>query len=498
MKALRQHLGRIGSFAIKEVREVIRQPKLVFSLIIGPFLILGLFALGFESRPPALRTLLVMPLDSELAQRATDLEEALEPFIEVVGVTQDADAATSQLLAGDVDLVVITPEDAIDTIRGGEHATIEVLHRQLDPFERANIAVFSRTSIDELNRTLLAEVARVGQQRVEESGDALPAARESAAAYTEALRTGDDIEVRRAELELDRALLIVDRQLASSSQVYEGLNRGLGAEGDSPFSRFASLRMEASEIDAADPQAADSAAAIEEELASLEQALAEFTRIPPEVAVQPFVADERFVSGVDIPLTTFYTPAVMVVLIQHLAVTFAALSVVRERSLGTTELFRVGPTTVTDLVLGKYLGYSLVAGTISAILVPGLVFAFDVPMAGGWGWLVGLVAMLIVASLAFGFLIAAFSESDSHAVQFSMLALLFTIFFSGFVLSLDRLTEAVRGVAFAVPATAAIAGIQDVMFRGEPPRLTMVAALAAYGLVVLVISTLLLGKQFRT
>lgn len=470
----------------------------MFSLIIGPFLILGLFALGFESRPPALRTLLVMPIDSELAQRATDLEDSLEPFIEVVGVTQDAKQATQRLIDDEVDLVVATPSDAIETIRNGEHATIEVLHNQLDPFERSNIAAFARTSIDELNRTLLAEVARVGQLRVEEGDDALPAARASAEAYTRALRSGDEIDARRAALELDRALLLLDGQLASSSQLYEGLNRGLGAEEESPFTRFADLRMKATQIDSEDPGAADAASAIEEELASLEAVLAEFKRIPPDVAVQPFVADERLAAGNEVPMTTFYTPAVMVVLIQHLGLTFAALSVVRERSLGTTELLRVGPTTVTDLVLGKYLGYSLVAATVSAILVPGLVFAFDVPMTGSWGWLIGLVAMLIVASLALGFLIAAFSESDSHAVQFSMLALLFTIFFSGFVISLDRITETVRGIAFLVPATAAIAGVQDVMFRGGPPRMMMVVALGTYAVAVLVLSTVLLGRQFRT
>jgi ABC-2 type transport system permease protein len=197
-------------------------------------------------------------------------------------------------------------------------------------------------------------------------------------------------------------------------------------------------------------------------------------------------------------MTAFYAPAVMVVLIQHLSITFAALSVVRERSLGTTEVVRVGPTTVADLLLGKYLGYSLIAGAISTVLVIGLVFGFGVPMGGSWSWLAGLMAMVIVASLAFGFLVAAFSDSDSQAVQFSMLALLFTIFFSGFVLSLDRLTDIVKGVAFLVPATPGIASVQDVMFRGQPPRPLMVAALAVYALVVFVASTLLLGRRFRT
>ncbi len=498
MRRLRDHLVRIGAFAAKEIRDVVRQPKLVLSLIIGPFLILGLFALGFESRPPALRTVLVLPADSELADRAADLEESLQPFIDVVAISQDAEASTRRLLDREIDLVVVAPSDAFDTIRGGEHAIIEVRHTKLDPFDRANILVSSRLSIDELNRALLAEVARVGQERVDEHDDALPVAQEAAAAYATALRTGDDIEVRRAELELDRALLVVDQQLASSSQLYEGLDRGLGAASGGPFGSISGLRADIAEIDRADPDAAERVDAVEEELAALTTALEEFKQIPPDVAVQPFVPEVRLATGTEIPMTTFYAPAVLIVLLQHLAVTFAALSVVREHSLGSTEMFRVGPTTVTDVLLGKYLGYSLLSGSIAIVLVAGLVFLFGVPMAGSWAWLAGLLAMLIAASLALGFLIAAFSDSDSQAVQFSMLALLFTIFFSGFVLSLDRITEAVRAVAYLAPATAGIGAIHDVMFRGEAPRLALIAALAIYLVVLFALSTWLQGRRFST
>ena len=498
MTRLRNHLTRIGAFARKEIREIVRQPKLVMSLIVGPFLILGLFAAGFEARSPALRTVLVMPADSELASRAAELEESLQPYIEVVGISQDADAATRRLRNREIDLVVVAPSDAFDTIRGGEHATIQVLHTRLDPFDQANIIVFSRASIDELNRALLAEVARVGQEQVEDYEDAVPAARQAAEAYATALRSGDDGEARRAGLELDRALLVVERQLATSAQLHRGLERGLGGADDGPFGSLTGLRADAAEIDAADPDAAERAEAVEADLAELEAALGEVTRIPPEVAVQPFVPDARLVAGIEAPMTSYYAPAVMIVLIQHLAVTFAALSAVRERTLGSSEVLRVGPTTVADVLIGKYLGYTLVVGSISAVLVAALVYLFDVPMVGSWGWIAVLLGVLVVASLAAGFTIAAVSESDSQAVQFSMLALLFTIFFSGLVLPLERITAAVRGLAFAVPATGGIGAIQDVMFRGEAPRLSMLVALGGFLLVAFSLSTWLLGRRFRT
>lgn len=498
MRRLRDHLIRIGAIASKEIREVVRQPKLVLSVIVGPFLILGLFAVGFEARPPALRTVLVMPADSELANRAAELEDSLEPFIEVVGISQDADAATRRLLDREIDLVVVAPSDAFETIRAGDHATIEVLHTKLDPFDQANIAVFSRTSIDELNRALLAEVARTGQEQVEEYKDAVPAARQAADAYATALRSGDDAEARQAGLELDRALLVVERHLAASAQLRQGLEAGLGAEGDGPFGRLTGLRAEVADIDEADPDAAARAETVEADLAELESALGDMTRIPPEVAVQPFVPEARLVAGIEAPMTSYYAPAVMIVLIQHLAVTFAALSAVRERTLGSAEVLRVGPTTVGDLLLGKYLGYFLAVGSISVLLVAALIFVFGVPMAGTWGWIAALLGMLVMASLSAGFAIAGLAESDSQAVQFSMLALLFTIFFSGLVLPLERIVEAVRGLAFAVPATSGIGAVQDVMFRGQAPRPSMLAALGVFVVVAFCLSTWLLARRFRT
>src|SRR5690606_2530714 len=82
-----------------------------------------------------------------------------------------------------------------------------------------------------------------------------------------------------------------------------------------------------------------------------------------------------------------------------------------------------------------------------------------------------------------GFVIAAAANSDAQAVQFSMMALLFTIFFSGMVVSLSRLADGVRQVAFLAPATAGTAGLQEVMFLGQPPSAVFIGVLVIYTLV---------------
>ena len=48
MGSLIQSLVRIGSFTGKELREVLRRPGILLSLIVGPFLIMLVFGLGYS------------------------------------------------------------------------------------------------------------------------------------------------------------------------------------------------------------------------------------------------------------------------------------------------------------------------------------------------------------------------------------------------------------------------------------------------------------------
>lgn len=476
-------LVRIVAFAGKEIRHVLRQPRLMIVLVIGPFVILGLFAAGFQPDPPPLRTLLVLPEGSQFEQRISEFEEQLSDDVEVVGSTSDEQAARRDLSEGDVDLVVVTPADAVETIRSDEHATVMVYHDRLDPFDRAFIAVSARSAVDELNRVVLSEVAAVAQERAGDYDEALPAARESAAHMAEALESGDETEAREARSDALESLGVVESQVASSSNFLEGFDQSVGSsssDSDSLTGTLSDFEGRISDIDPADPAAVEDARAVEADLAELERALADFQSVSPEVIVQPFVAETKAVVGEEIPLTTYYAPAVVVVLLQHVVLTFAALSIVGERSLGTTELFRVGPLRTGELVAGKFLGYASIGLVVAGLLIALVVVAFGAPVAGSVAWLLATVGLTIAASLGLGFLIASVAGSEAQAVQFSMMALLFTIFFSGLVVSLSRLLDAVRPLAYLVPATAGTEGLQDVMFRGVPPSASMLAILGGY------------------
>lgn len=472
----------VAAFAGKEIRQVLRQPRLIVVLIAGPFLILGLFAAGFQATFPTLRTLVVAPPGSPLAP--ADVTDTDLGRVEVVDVVETPDGARGRLAADEVDLVIVLPEGPVGV--DGEQAVVTVLHSRVDPFDTTAVATAARTAVDRLNRTVLGEA--IGQVR-SESGEvtvAVDDARADTAALDAAIAAGDTAGAEAARGRLADRL----------GNLEDTIPTGVPTGGDTDArTEVGDLRTDVEALDVTDPTAGERVAAVDERLGLVADSLDTAEAVPTEVILEPFVADVQTVSGIDVPFTIYYTPAVMIVLLQHVIVTFAALSIVNERMLGTTELFRVGPMRPGALLAGKALGYLTVGAVIATLLAVGAVYAFGTPMAGDWAWLGVVLGLVMVASIGLGFVVAATADTDAQAVQYAMLVLLFTIFFGGLLVSVDRLTDTVRYLGLLVPATPATTGLHDVMFRGRPPSTATLAILGGYAVVAMGLARWAFGRR---
>ncbi len=71
---------------------------------------------------------------------------------------------------------------------------------------------------------------------------------------------------------------------------------------------------------------------------------------------------------------------------------------------------------------------------------------------------VGLLLLTTLASLGIGFVISLLSNSDLQAIQYTLLALLLVVFFSGIFLPLEAFHPAARYVSNLIPMTHAVQG----------------------------------------
>ena len=221
----------------------------------------------------------------------------------------------------------------------------------------------------------------------------------------------------------------------------------------------------------------------------------EAAQIPASVVAAPTTAELVNVAPSTPGVAAAFAPAVLALILQHLAVTLVALSLVRERLSGVMELFRIAPVSTAEILLGKILAFGVLGGAIAALTVALLVVAFGVPQLADPVALIGAIGLLLFASLGLGLAVAMVSDSERQAVQLSLLILLASVFFSGFVLSIEEFNAPVRALAFLLPVTHGIRLIGDLMLRGETAQTWEYLALAAIGIVTIGSAWVLLRRS---
>jgi ABC-2 type transport system permease protein len=489
-------LSRTLAFLRKDLLEVLRQPRLLLTLVLGPFLILLIFGIGFAPAPPILRTIVVVPPGSGLESRSEELANALGQRIALTEMTDNEAAARERIAAGDADVLVVVPANAAELVRANQQAPIEIYHNQIDPFESSFIEIFADSAVDEINQAILEEVVVAGQMETADVEESLPAARAAVDAMSGAIERGDEI-APTDRLDLERSLL----GLATVAAYRSGILSGVDDIAGSPTTTTGALaHAQDSTTQLGQPGSSPEEnqqilTSLRSDLDLIEEELAVFREMEPGVLVSPFVGTIDNVRGIDVDFSHYYVPGVVALLLQHLALTFAALSLVRERTLGATELFRVSPLTAGEALTGKYLAYLVLGGLVGAALTAAAVAGFGFQIAGSMTWYVAIVFLVLMASLGAGFVISAVARTESEAVQYAMIALLVSIFFSGFFISLDRLIEPVRVLSYLLPATYGIAALQDIAFLGEAPDPRLIAGVSVLAVALLGSAWMLMRRR---
>lgn len=436
MRRLAKFLIRTSSFISKELTEILRQPRLILTLVFGPFLIMFLFGLGYPEQNRTLRTTFVAEDPSELQGNMELFTGPESPAIASQDVESNKELALAKLALNQTDLVIVIPPNPLETIESNEQAVFTIYHNEVDPFQIAYINSVARIYVDDVNRRLLQEVTEQGQAN---AGD-LQTSLEDAIAKTQTLKQA-----------------IPPGDTSTAAQVTD----------------------------------------LENDLTTAHDQLTTFRSLGSSVLVNPFNADTTPLSDIMFTPTEFFAPAVIVLLLQHLSITFASLSIVRERRSGIIELFRVAPISAFETLIGKFLSYLLFEILLAGVITFLAVWLLKVPMFGNWiNYALAVVAVLFT-SLGVGFLISLISQTDTQAVQYSMLLLLASIFFSGFFLDLRLMWEPMKVLAWSLPATYGIRMLQDVMLRGASAPSMLLYGLALIGVGLFFLDWIILRQRMQ-
>src|SRR5665648_211237 len=372
---------RSSFFFRKYFFDILRQPRLIATLVAGPFLILLIFGAGYRDQSITLRTLFVLQPTSPIA--AQDLQQymkSVDTFLIYAGVTDDQNKALDQLQRGQVDLVIVEPWDVTNTIKNNQQAVFTLYHHEIDPARVSYVNYMGWLYVSEVNKQVLHSFAVQGQKDAAKVHTQLQEAHQSVSAIRQAILSGDETLAQQKQKELITGENVIFQAVGASLSLLDNSQQTKGDNGGSDNTVQATLTDMRQNTD----QLANISATKDERLASLEKIdkditdldgkLTDFQSIDPSIIVSPFRSETKSVASALPSISDFFAPGVLALLLQHLAVTFAALSIVRERNVGTMELFRVSPLSAAEALFGKYISYLLFGAVIAAILSALLVF----------------------------------------------------------------------------------------------------------------------------
>jgi ABC-type multidrug transport system permease subunit len=162
----------------------------------------------------------------------------------------------------------------------------------------------------------------------------------------------------------------------------------------------------------------------------------------------------------------FYIPGVIGIVLQ-IGTTFAtAMAVVREREKGTLETLLVSPLSRWGLMLGKLVPYLCIGMTMAVILFSIMRFLFGVPIAGNVLAMLFATLVYVFALLSLGLLVATKAENQMQALQMSMVFMLPSVFFSGFVFPRETMPAIFYALSTILPATYFISLMRAIILRG--------------------------------
>ena len=105
------------------------------------------------------------------------------------------------------------------------------------------------------------------------------------------------------------------------------------------------------------------------------------------------------------------------------------------------------------------------------------------------------MSLVTVASLGLGLLVSALAKSQLQAVQVSMLLLIASVLFAGFLFPLSDLKGPAVVVAYFLPASYGIRALQDIMVRGGGISYFDLVGLLIIAAVSLILTRYLMGKK---
>ena len=193
-----------------------------------------------------------------------------------------------------------------------------------------------------------------------------------------------------------------------------------------------------------------------------------------------------------------FVPGVMAMVLLLVCTMMTAITIVKEKEMGTMEVMLVSPMKPLMVVIAKAIPYLMLSAINIASILLLSVFVLGVPVNGSLTLLAGESILFTLVSLSLGLLISSGAESQQTAMFISLVALFLpTIMLSGFMFPVENMPLPLRIVSNVVPAKWYYTIVKSVMIKGTGLQTIWKETLILTGMMVFFLSLAIKNFKIR-
>lgn len=183
--------------------------------------------------------------------------------------------------------------------------------------------------------------------------------------------------------------------------------------------------------------------------------------------LQPLInIEERAWFNPNLDDRDYFVPGVIANVVLIATMILTAMSVVREREIGTLERLLVTPVARFEFIIAKMMPVAFV-GLFDVLLVTTVaVLWFEIPFRGSI-WALFISTLLYLAStLGLGLLISSYSSTQQQAMLLALFVIMPAVILSGFAFPIRNMPEFVQLLTYLDPLRYYLVIIRDIFLKG--------------------------------
>jgi ABC-2 type transport system permease protein len=221
------------------------------------------------------------------------------------------------------------------------------------------------------------------------------------------------------------------------------------------------------------------------------------TRRPVPFVIPVLTEQHRVWFNPDLRSRVYFVPGVIVNIIALVTIMLTAMSIVREKEIGTMEQLMVTPIRSFELIMGKLLPFAMVGIMEVALVVVAALLIFRIPMRGNLPLLFFCSILFLLSTLGVGLFISTISRTQQQAMMSSFFFFMPAMLLSGFAFPIRNMPVPVQYLTYLNPLRYFMRIVRDLFLKGTGMNSLWptIGALAAFGVAILGLSALRFRKK---